>query len=896
MTARKFPGENNGRLASAGSYQVDVTSGNLHLVVTDYAQADIGEDFVFRRCYDSLRIRRGQPLGDRWLLNTAGIIERDGRKLRAFVDTFHREKFRQSGGRWENENGSTLGCRLIEHISGFIMEDIKRSRVYEYDKEGRLLRLTRFGAQSLEFAYAGKHLAKIVLASGREIDFSFAEGRLRTLTDGLGRINLYEYEEGLLTGVTYPNNGRLTYEYTPEGLLLAARSRTGKQFLACSYDRYGRIIRLQPESGAPFCYTYREQERQAVVSRQGEPDRVYAWNRLKQIESIRQEDGSCQSFEYDARGNCISVRSQEGTIRRKYDGADMLIEEQLPNGRVTSYRRDERGRVVEQQDNTGGIIRRTWSAGGLCLTRKKRLAERQWQQDAWAYDARGRLVRRSYGDAETVFLYEEGAPLPARMETADGAKFTFRYDRANRLLAISCEAGERIFGWTPMDFLASDTDALGRRIAYRYDLQGRLVTVTLPGEAGEETWRILRNGDGTRKGAADLEGRRISLGQPVINGADAAYKEKGRQPGAIRPMRFYDIGGQLFEERLFYDEPSGAADWDEEDLGLSGWIDESGAEPSGTALSREAAAECYGVHGWKYDDRLRCTEERFWLDAQDEVTASGRVRTIRYLYDAAGRRIVANDNRGASVSFRYTPLGQVAEIRWRINEERDYALRCRYDGAGLPVSCERQLDYRTKGALWEEVPFPVMGKLAGAGCVPHLVLPEAAGEGAAAAEVLHANRAGWPLLVRDAAGHEHAFAYDALGGVRGYMGAGRRIAYRTDIWGRVTEARIREHGSEAEEVWYFACDYAGNVTEIRSPAGEVTRCTYDERNRLAALSGQDWLNLAGQALSARQQQQQVRRLAGQAVLVENCAPLSLAEFVLGTQPVYRDSTGYIRGF
>lgn len=866
MTARKFPGENNGRLASAGSYQVDVTSGNLHLVVTDYVQADIGEDFVFRRCYDSLRIRRGQPLGDRWLLNTAGCIERDGRKLRAFIDTFHREKFRQSGGHWENENGSTLGCRLSEHVSGFLMEDIKRSRVYEYDKEGRLLRLTRFGAQSLEFAYAGKHLARIVLASGKAVDFSFEDGKLRTLKDGLGRTNLYEYEGGLLTGVTYPNNGRLTYEYTPEGLLLSARSRTGKQFLSCSYDRYGRISRLQPESGAPFCYTYREQERQAVVSRQGEPDRIYAWNKLKQLESIRQEDGSCRSFEYDDRGNCISIRDEGRTIRRKYDGADLLIEEQLPNGKVISYRRDERGRVVEQQDNTGGIIRRTWSAGGLCLSRKKRLAERQWQMDAWEYDALGRLVRRSYGDEETVFLYEEGAPLPSRMETADGAKFTFRYDRANRLLAISCEAGERIFGWTPMDFLASDTDALGRRIAYRYDLQGQLVTVTLPGEAGEETWRILRNGDGTRKGAADLEGRRISLGQAVMAGGDAAYKEKGCRPRQAGPMRFFDIGGQLFEERLFYDEAAGGA------------------------------GECYGVHGWKYDDRLRCTEERFWLDAQDELTASGRVRTIRYLYDAAGRRIAANDNRGATVSFRYTSLAQVAEIRWRINQERDCALRCRYDGAGRLVSCERQLDYRTKGALWEDVPFPVMGKLAGAGFVPRLVLPEGSGEADAAMEVLAANRAGWPLLVRDASGNEHAFEYDALGGVRAYRGAGCCIAYRTDIWGRVTEARIREHGSEAETVWYFACDYAGNVTEIRSPAGEVTSCTYDERNQLAALSGQDWLNLAGKVLTAREQQQQVRRLAGQAVLVESGAPMSLAEFVLGTQPVYRDSTGYIRGF
>lgn len=943
MTAKKFPAANSSCLTGWGDATVNRTTGNLQLLVMDYRQKDIGQDFVLCRCYDTLRVRPHQPLGERWLLNFGGQLLCKGKKLRIFRENFHRDKFSLQDGRWQNEQHTSLAPRLAARKDGWTLQDTLQHAEYEYDLQGRLLRLIRHGSQVLSIRYNGKAMETLRLASGQELQFGYRENKLCHMKDALGRVLTYTYEGDLLQRVTYSNHGHMDYTYDADGLLLTCRDRNGILVLQNQYDAESRLVRCQMEQMAAWLYEYREQDRQTAVSREeGGSCRIYGWNQRRQIERIIYADGTEQKYCYDPQGRCILEQDRLGrSTQRVYDQNGLLLREELPGGVSRSFGYDAQGNLVLSEDHRGNEIRRQWSPRGQLLVRQTRLGERAWREEAWEYDELGRIVSFSCNGRITRWLYRGEAPVPSVLELPDGSKFSYRYDKAWRCLVIASAFGERSFGWNPLDLVVSDTDAAGKVQTRRYDLQGHLVREEWPEYTSP--WQFRLDAAGHRIWAAHPSGTQCkwtydSLGRLVMKAWSDAYKEEeavstyaydddGRcirccSPGEEPLQLSYDAAGRLtarkqgsLERQYRYDEGGRMLEVRAGEQLLHSWQYSTAgllqAEQDELQLQASAAQDCrictlYGfdVQGklleerrgyeavdgqmrcrlsrFTYDRDGHCIEARYWQEGQTEQSASGKVLTIRYQYDAAGRLQFVGDSLGARAEYSYNSLNRRISEKFLLADGLLYLRQYVYDAAGELSGMDLRLDYRTKGKLWRHLSAASRQQAA-----------QQPAEQEEPAEVLQRNAAGWPVQLR-AADRVWQYAYSAQGQVLRFTSDGQTGWYRMDAWGRIEEAHALDG-----RVLYVLYDLAGNIQGcIDGSRAKFVYC-FDEINELESGEGDgpDVLQAAQhlhQQLDSGWQQRQLRRWAGQPAASAQPQTVDLYSYLRQQEKAYADAAGYVR--
>ena len=941
MTVKKFPVVYDHGLTEFGKVAVNLTTGNLQLLVTDYVQLDVGHDFILQRGYDSRRIRPNQPLGERWLLNFGGQLFRIGKKLRIFRENYHREKFYWEEGRWLNERRQPLACQLLEGREGWTLRDIRQHTVYQYDHQGRLRSLIRQDGQVLSIDYNGQAMERIHLASGQELRLGYQKNKLHMLTDVLGRVLSYDYEGELLQRVTYPNHGHADYTYDASGLLLTCRDRNGALVMQNRYDTEKRLIRRQLGQDAAWIYEYREQDRQTAVFREGGGSCiVYHWNNRKQIVKISYEDGTEQQYRYDKNGSCIYEQDRLGREAwRAYDDNGMLVQETCPDGVVRSFTYDAFGQMLLSQDSSGKEIRFHWSPQGWLLRRDTRIGEKSWQRETWVYDRMGRALEYVRGKGRTRWLYEGEAPVPKVLELPDGGKIHFRYDKVWRLLVIASALGERSFGYNPLDLIVSDTDALGNRQSRSYDLQGRLLHEG--GGMGAE-----------RRFQVDVLGRKIREDGPqqelcrwtydafgrlvMMSRADAHKKQILRwhydqndrcilySPAQGKSeQRSYDAAGRLLtrqREGVFWQYSYDAGDHlltiHQQDELVHTWqygTDGRLTCEQGRCQLQEDEGRCqtlfrydaagrlterrhgyavqdgkvlYQLERFLYDEEGHCTEERRWLDGQDAQSASGKVLLIRYRYDAAGRLQAAGDNLGARAVFSYNSLNQLVREKFLILPEVTYLLQYTYDAAGQLQAADLKLDYQAKGEVWRH---HAMKPNEARGARPFQLPPAELDD---TAVIQQRNAAGWPMRVlRD--GQEWHYGYDAQGHVTTFSDGARYGWYRLDVWGRIQEAHSLGGG-----VLYFAYDLAGNIRVSMDSNRTTYAYTFDETNALLDGQGAGLDILAalsrGQAAGSSRQQACIRAWAGQPRHSGIQQPMDFYTYICCRKQQYADPVGYIR--
>ena len=159
------------------------------------------------------------------------------------------------------------------------------------------------------------------------------------------------------------------------------------------------------------------------------------------------------------------------------DSAGLPIASTDPLGGTVHYRRDAFGRVVEMQDQAGGVTRFAWNVEGRLLS----IVAPDGGRTDFAYDAEGnRVVARDAAGNVTAIEYTH-FDLPAARIDPDGARYEFGYDTELRLVSVVNPLGLRwAYEYDEAGNLAQECDFDGRVLRYRYDAAGRMVARSTP--------------------------------------------------------------------------------------------------------------------------------------------------------------------------------------------------------------------------------------------------------------------------------------------------------------------------------------------------------------------------------------------------------------------------------
>jgi RHS repeat-associated protein len=249
-----------------------------------------------------------------------------------------------------------------------------------YDEQGRLVGEEQNG-QLVRYAHdAAGLLTAIATPTGEGVRFAYDDdARLSEIEDWTaqrhqlqydvsGRIERHIHPNGVVRDAhltaaglpselrTYTAQGQLSVrlEYTRNDQLQVEQDSTrgARQF---AYDASGRLSALHdPAHQVSELFGY-----------DGSGNRLAAPSGAARFNAVNQliESGSC-ACSYDARGNLIEETRPEGTTRYRYNGQNLLVEVELPDGEMIRYGYDAFARRI-RKTSSQGETRYLWAVDQL---------------------------------------------------------------------------------------------------------------------------------------------------------------------------------------------------------------------------------------------------------------------------------------------------------------------------------------------------------------------------------------------------------------------------------------------------------------------------------------------------------------------------------------------------
>ncbi len=219
-----------------------------------------------------------------------------------------------------------------------------------------------------------------------------AMGRRTVMTDTQGGRTTYGYDaDGRLTRITAPGGDETTFAYDARDRLISRTDPSGVM-LALAYNDWDLPTEIRYEKDTDVLFqqsiTYDADGHPTYLEELGEATAALTqtaqYDPLGRLLHAQTSDGREWTYTYDARGNRLSLNTEQDVITYTYDIADQL--------RATSLEKFT-------HDARGNLITRTTSADGE-TTR------------AYTWDAYNRLTAAEQGgDESTITHYPHGLPL-----------------------------------------------------------------------------------------------------------------------------------------------------------------------------------------------------------------------------------------------------------------------------------------------------------------------------------------------------------------------------------------------------------------------------------------------------------------------------------------------------
>ena len=309
------------------------------------------------------------------------------------------------------------------------------------DSNGYTLR-TKEGVQYIFADTLSKCVTQIRDRNNNTLHFSYTNHRLDSISDDNGRSIILTWTDSLLTSLT-ANVGDRAWHYT--------------------YDTIGNLVTVTNPMGYSVHYGYGKDNR---------------------INRFTDEAGYSTLISYNSDGQVYRVKTDLTDKSIRYDKAsnqtviiDYMDTNSSGHNQFTTYRWDNRGRVIEKTGNCCGYTSKLTYDNHNNIIRKE---DANGNATTYTYDSTGNMLSMTDPMGYTErFTYEPLYNNPTSYTDKLGRQYTFIYDAQGNPSAVNGPMGSSIQLTNDVHGqLLSQTDALGAVTSYIYDQYGNPLSVT----------------------------------------------------------------------------------------------------------------------------------------------------------------------------------------------------------------------------------------------------------------------------------------------------------------------------------------------------------------------------------------------------------------------------------
>jgi RHS repeat-associated protein len=478
--------------------------------ITDAAVPTPGLQLSFERVYGQPISRRYEigPLGRGWTFNWQYSLTLSGDGTIVITDMSGTPRIFQSDGRLEGIYHSTSGndetLSFWDNGGLYVLrEPDGTSIVFGPDK--KLKYIEDIHGTLITAGWDGDLLTSLRHSSGQFLNLDYnPAGRVRSITDSLGRQTLYTYDE--------------SYEH-----LIAVQDLTGKT-TSYSYSsgqslqREHGLIRIVSPGDISRYFTYDDRGRLTDYSLNDNAEKVHFSYNSTGIVTSTDLSGNSTRFYIDNSGSAVKVENANGsTVALTRDQSGNVTGITDPSGRSNLYDYDSKKRVVRMTDTLGRMTQFSYSDKYNQLTSitdaKQNVTKYSYDSsnnlkaiiypdnsiESWSYDTLGQATGWTNRRGQAVgFSYDAGGRLTGKT-SADGSHIEYVYDSRGNLTSATDNSGTTVFSYDASDYLTridypggqwlqfscdaagrrtSSLDQTGHQVNYFYDAAGRLASLT----------------------------------------------------------------------------------------------------------------------------------------------------------------------------------------------------------------------------------------------------------------------------------------------------------------------------------------------------------------------------------------------------------------------------------
>ncbi len=659
------------------SHQINFGTGNKYLTETDVRLSGPGPSLSFKRIYNS-QSSETSVLGYGWTGSLTEKLIVSATDITLVQSGGRYVLFKQDGSQWVNETGAR---RVITSVaSGYQLLE-KSGTKKQFDSNGILQSKTDRNTNTITYTYSGNDLLTISNTFGQSLSFTYANGKIATVTSPQGTIT-YSYDNDNLISVTKPGSAPVTYLYDTSHNLTGIEE-DGTRTLTVEYDSNDRVTRSYKANGnKEVNITYVANNLREITNSEGvkttytldilhgivrvgsfvgpgcsscgtSSDSSYVYNNRLQVTSKTDGNNIVTSYTYDTEGNKLTTTEAVTTSEER-----LTTKTYTPDNRVDTVTTSSVSNPAQQTitdynyDGSGNVLTRieTGYNDSTLITRGT----------SYTYNSYGQITtingpRTDVNDTLTLAYYANDpgqANNRAQLHTV-----------TNSLNHITTYSNYNVYGQAE-----TTTDANGvattrsynlrgqlassltgeLTTTYSYNTTGELVTVTLP---GNRTITYTYTATGEIASVTDNQGNTISY----------TYDTEGRKTGEevrdpastlTRYINFeYNDAGKVNKVLL----PGGEKTTDYDLIGnLVQTVNATSMQTDYTydALNRlTALAEPGSITTYSYDSHDNITSA---TDADNKTTS--------FTYDDFGRRLTRNAPDTNLTSYSYNPAGNLLSL------------------------------------------------------------------------------------------------------------------------------------------------------------------------------------------------------------------------------------------